>query len=156
MKPTYLAAFSSLGVIAIGAVWWLAIPAPDKSASETAIDTERGRVLYAENCASCHGADLEGQPNWRETGPDGRLPAPPHDRSGHTWHHSDQILFSYTKLGGKELMRKQGSEFDSGMPGFGDKLTDQEINDVLGFIKSTWPERERKAQAARTEAEQEG
>ena len=49
--------------------------------------------LYAENCASCHGAKLEGQPDWRSPGPDGVMPAPPHDRTGHTWHHGDGMLF---------------------------------------------------------------
>ena len=40
-----------------------------------------GQQIYAENCASCHGANLEGQPNWRSPGPEGRLPAPPHDEA---------------------------------------------------------------------------
>ncbi|MDG1430593.1 MAG: c-type cytochrome [Paracoccaceae bacterium] len=112
-----------------------------------------GEQLYAENCASCHGANLEGQPDWRTKGPDGKLPAPPHDNSGHTWHHSDSVLFNYTKLGGAELMKQQGIDFDSGMPGFGDILTDDEINNILSFIKSTWPEREKRVQAERTNAE---
>jgi mono/diheme cytochrome c family protein len=61
--------------------------------------TARGKVVYAENCASCHGAKLEGQPNWRKRLPNGRLPAPPHDATGHTWHHSDRQLFDMTKNG---------------------------------------------------------
>lgn len=51
-----------------------------------------GRKLYDQACASCHGAMLEGQPNWRQRKADGRLPAPPHDPSGHTWHHPDAVL----------------------------------------------------------------
>ena len=47
-------------------------------------DPVAGAQLYAENCASCHGANLEGQADWRSPGPDGRLPAPPHDETGHT------------------------------------------------------------------------
>ncbi len=112
-----------------------------------------GQVLYAENCAACHGANLEGQPQWQSPGPDGRLPAPPHDPSGHTWHHGDDLLFSYTKLGGKAALAAKGIDFDSGMPGFGETLSDSEIQDILNFIKSTWPERERELQATRTEAE---
>ena len=38
-----------------------------------------GKTVYATHCAACHGAQLEGQPDWRHAGPDGRLPAPPHD-----------------------------------------------------------------------------
>ena len=55
-----------------------------------------GAQLYAQHCASCHGSQLEGQPNWRERLPNGRLPAPPHDDSGHTWHHPDHVLFAIT------------------------------------------------------------
>lgn len=114
------------------------------------VDLVAGKALYAETCAACHGANLEGQDNWRSPGEDGRLPAPPHDETGHTWHHADQVLFDYTKLGGREVMAAQGMEFDSGMPGFGDQLSDQEIWNVLGYIKSTWPEEIRDMQAART------
>jgi len=114
------------------------------------VDLVAGKAHYAETCAACHGANLEGQDNWRSPGADGRLPAPPHDETGHTWHHADQILFDYTKLGGREVMAAQGMEFDSGMPGFGDQLSDQEIWNILGYIKSTWPEDIRDMQAART------
>ncbi|SPH18253.1 Cytochrome c6 [Defluviimonas aquaemixtae] len=116
-------------------------------------DVAEGERLYADFCASCHGADLEGQPDWRSVDADGRLPAPPHDKTGHTWHHGDGLLFAYTKLGGKAVMEAQGLDFDSGMPAFADELTDQEIRNVLAFIKSTWPERQRELQAVRTEAE---
>ena len=116
-------------------------------------DLAAGQTLYAENCAACHGANLEGQDDWRSPGEDGRLPAPPHDETGHTWHHGDQVLFEYTKLGGGALMAAQGMEFDSGMPGFGDQLSDQEIWNILGYIKSTWPERVQEMQAMRTDGE---
>ena len=49
-----------------------------------------GQKVYGEYCASCHGANLEGQPDWKRRLENGRMPAPPHDESGHTWHHSDQ------------------------------------------------------------------
>ena len=116
------------------------------------LDLTQGEVLYGEYCASCHGANLEGQPDWQSPGPDGRLPAPPHDETGHTWHHPDSVLFQYTKLGGRETLARQGIEFDSGMPGFTGQLSDQEIWTILVYIRSTWPERARAAQAARTEA----
>jgi len=117
------------------------------------VDLVAGQTLYAKVCAACHGTNLEGQENWRSPGEDGRLPAPPHDETGHTWHHGDQVLFEYTKLGGREMMAAQGMEFDSGMPAFGEELSDQEIWNILGYIKSTWPERVREIQAARTEGE---
>ena len=113
-------------------------------------DIAAGEALYAQNCAACHGVNLEGEENWQTPREDGSLPAPPHDASGHTWHHPDSMLFTYTKKGGEQTLAAQGIEFASGMPGFGDQLGDEEIWNILAYIKSTWPERERAAQADRT------
>ena len=113
-------------------------------------DLDRGRTVYAETCAACHGAELEGQPDWRSAGPDGVLPAPPHDATGHTWHHSNAQLFDYTRLGGQGVMDRLGiRNFTSGMPAFGEVLTEDEIWDVLAYIRSTWSARERAFQAER-------
>ena len=60
-----------------------------------------GQQVYASFCAGCHGDNLEGQPNWRQRLPLGNFPAPPHDETGHTWHHADQWLFEVVKYGGK-------------------------------------------------------
>lgn len=68
-------------------------------ANREAAQVDTGRRLYAAHCAACHGANLEGQANWRTRLANGRLPAPPHDASGHTWHHSDQVLLDITKKG---------------------------------------------------------
>ncbi|PFG63680.1 cbb3-type cytochrome c oxidase subunit III [Thioclava sp. ES.031] len=116
-------------------------------------DIAAGKDLYAQNCASCHGANLEGQPDWREAGPDGVLPAPPHDETGHTWHHETALLFDYVKQGGAAALAARGvADFPSGMPGFGGALSDAQILDILGFIRSTWPERMQAVQAARDES----
>mgnify|MGYP003685789451 FL=1 len=109
-----------------------------------------GQILYTNNCASCHGAKLEGQPNWQSPNSDGILPAPPHDATGHTWHHDNELLFEYTKLGGKGALAARGiTDFNSGMPAFDGVISDEDIWDILAFIKSTWPEREQDAQAIR-------
>ena len=109
-----------------------------------------GQILYTNNCASCHGAKLEGQPNWQAPNSDGILPAPPHDATGHTWHHDNELLFEYTKLGGKGALAARGiTDFNSGMPAFDGVVSDEDIWDILAFIKSTWPEREQDAQASR-------
>ena len=97
---------------------------------------ERGRAVYADACASCHGEALEGQPNWRERRSDGRLPAPPHDETGHTWHHPDRDLFEVTKYG-VEAFAPAGYESD--MPAFEEQLSDADILASLAYIKSTWP-----------------
>lgn len=103
-----------------------------------------GKKIYAIQCASCHGQNLQGQPNWRIRKADGTFPAPPHDDSGHTWHHSDKMLFNYIQKGGKALTP---TDFKSGMPAFGQKLSDKQIWSVLSFIKSRWSSRVQKAQA---------
>ncbi|WP_058316826.1 c-type cytochrome, partial [Cognatishimia activa] len=120
------------------------------SASAGPVDIAAGEILYAENCAACHGANLEGEEDWRTPREDGSLPAPPHDATGHTWHHPDSMLFTYTKQGGQATLAAQGIEFNSGMPGFGEQLSDEDIWNILAYIKSIWPERERAAQADRT------
>ena len=104
----------------------------------------RGQRVYEAQCAACHGARLEGQPNWRERLPSGRFPAPPHDATGHTWHHSDQLLFNITKYG---IERYAPPDYESDMPAFGGALSDDDIWAVLAYIKSTWPEETRKWQA---------
>ena len=117
-------------------------------------DLAQGAALYAEHCASCHGAELEGAPDWRRRGADGLYPAPPHDETGHTWHHGDRLLFDYTKLGGEGALAARGiTDFESAMPGFADVLTDDQIRDILAFIKSTWPEQLRRHQEEMTRHE---
>ncbi|MFG6538548.1 c-type cytochrome [Sulfitobacter sp. CS16] len=113
---------------------------------------DQGADLYAENCASCHGADLEGQPDWRRRLDNGRMPAPPHDETGHTWHHADQQLFDITKNGLASVV----PGYESDMPVFEGILSDAEITAILGYIKSTWPERERNYQAEITSKNEEG
>ena len=110
------------------------------NAASSAEVIEQGRQIYADQCASCHGAQLEGQPDWKTPLPSGRLPAPPHDAGGHTWHHPDDILFRIVKEGTAAIV---GGGYESDMPGFADVLGDAEIRAVLAYIKSTWPERER-------------
>lgn len=62
-----------------------------------------GAEVYREHCASCHGANLEGEPNWKTPKENGRMPAPPHSEKGHTRHHADKLLFELTKFGLKKL-----------------------------------------------------
>ena len=119
-------------IAAIAALPALAWGAPD------------GAALYREHCAACHGADLEGQPDWQSPNADGTMPAPPHDETGHTWHHGDRLLVDYIRLGGAAALEARGvTGFRSAMPAFGEVLNDAEIRAILDFIKSHWPERER-------------
>lgn len=116
-------------------------PADPNNATQVAL----GKSVYDGRCASCHGARLEGQPNWQEKLPSGRMPAPPHDASGHTWHHPDSVLFGITKHGlvpGKYAP----PSYQSDMPAFSVPLSDDEIWAVLAYIKSSWPSDIRRAQ----------
>jgi mono/diheme cytochrome c family protein len=99
-----------------------------------------GQKLYAQHCASCHGANLEGQPNWRQRLPNGRMPAPPHDETGHTWHHPDRVLFGITKNG--LVPPYATADYQSDMPAFRDQLSDAEIWAVLAYLKTRWKTRE--------------
>tara|TARA_B100001750_G_C15310744_1_gene497127 strand:- start:27 stop:506 length:480 start_codon:yes stop_codon:yes gene_type:complete len=95
-----------------------------------------GQKIYFENCASCHGVKLEGQPNWRKRDAGGYLPAPPHDETGHTWHHSDGYLFMITKFGLEKIL---DAPYPNNMPVYASLLSDEEIIAVLSYIKSQWP-----------------
>ncbi len=108
-----------------------------------------GADIYGEHCASCHGLTLAGEADWRRPRSDGSFPAPPHDESGHTWHHPDAQLFEITKLGGKPYNPR------STMPAFSGVLSDEEIWSVLAYIKSRWPDSVRERQRAVTVASEE-
>jgi mono/diheme cytochrome c family protein len=97
-----------------------------------------GKQVYDRHCAACHGAQLQGQPNWRQRDAAGRLPAPPHDASGHTWHHPDAVLFRLVKDGVAKTANLPNHV--SAMPAYAGVLTDAEIVAVLSFIKANWPE----------------
>lgn len=97
----------------------------------------QGQSIYQTHCAACHGAKLEGQPNWRERDAKGLLPAPPHDASGHTWHHPDDVLVRITKLGVAKAANLK--DYASAMPAYERVLSDQEIVAVLSWIKAQWP-----------------
>lgn len=96
-----------------------------------------GREVYAEHCAVCHGANLEGHPDWKEPNEDGSFRPPPHDETGHTWHHPDGLLIETIIGGGGRLPAELAGL--SNMPAFGDVLTDDEVTAVLTYIKSSWP-----------------
>jgi mono/diheme cytochrome c family protein len=109
-----------------------------------------GETVYAEQCAECHGANLEGEPDWKEQNEDNSFRAPPHTADGHTWHHPDDQLLEAIQLGGP---RFEGLNIGgtSDMPAFEEELTDEEITAVLTFIKSTWPDDIRAVQWQQTQ-----
>ena len=96
----------------------------------------KGKSVYRSHCAACHGFSMKGQRKWKRRKANGRLPAPPHDASGHTWHHTGRQLFDLTKFGPKSL---NGDDYQTDMPAYKDILSDEEIIAVLSYIKSKWP-----------------
>jgi mono/diheme cytochrome c family protein len=135
------ARFFVIGIVAALAIGFVALSLRGASRPGRADPNDAGQValgqqVYTGWCASCHGANLEGQPNWKEGPLNGPLPAPPHDPSGHTWHHPDALLFDVIKRGGQVAVPPN---YRSGMPAFGDSLSGAEIQAVLAYIKSRWP-----------------
>ena len=112
-----------------------------------------GKPLYEQHCASCHGAKMEGQPNWRIRMANGRLPAPPHDDSGHTWHHSDQVLLNIT-FNGLVPGVTAPPGYQSDMPAYKGILSEQQARAVLAYIKTFWSEQSLKTQMEITRREQ--
>lgn len=133
---------AAIAVAVIGVVSYVAfesepLQSPAGNASSQSDVIALGRAIYASQCAACHGANLEGQPNWRQRKANGRMPAPPHDETGHTWHHNDATLFNLTKYGLSALV---GQKVETDMPAYEGVLNDEQIRAALAYIKSRWPE----------------
>jgi mono/diheme cytochrome c family protein len=104
---------------------------------------EAGRKIYQESCASCHGLRGDGQANWDAPNAKGELPAPPHNAEGHTWKHSDAMLYRMTSKGWRDLFNKTRHLT---MPAFGEQLSDEQIRDVITYLKTLWTPEQRQFQ----------
>ncbi|MDQ4075464.1 MAG: cytochrome c [Chloroflexota bacterium] len=123
----------------------LLVACSGNQAAET-VTTEQlaqGKTLYESNCASCHGLEGEGEPEWQNPDASGSFPAPPHDGSGHTWHHPDQLLL--------QIIAEGGQMPNSRMPAFEEELTREEMEAILAYIKTFWTPEQREIQAEITQ-----
>lgn len=137
-EAEHIRSFSRRGIIlAAAVVLWQPGPSSPGLSNDPAV-VAHGEEIYAARCASCHGARLEGQPDWQTPRPNERMPAPPHNSDGHTWHHPATVLFGITKRGLVPPYAPEG--YVSDMPAFQGVLSDEEIRAVLSFIASTWNE----------------
>lgn len=92
-----------------------------------------GESIYIVYCAECHGLNGEGEnPEDLFNGD----VAPPHDNTGHTWHHDDDLLIEIVTQGG----------ISDRMPAFGDQLIAEQIETVLTYIKTLWTDEQRSYQ----------
>lgn len=121
----------------------LATAASSAQGNSGAQRIDAGRRIYTAQCAACHGERAQGQPDWDRPDAAGELPAPPHDRSGHTWKHSDAMLYRIVKEGWRDPYNKTQRLT---MPGFGETLRPQEIRNVLGYLKTLWTPEQRSFQ----------
>ena len=94
----------------------------------------RGKIIYQNNCISCHQVNLVGVENWKDLDEDGHRKSPPLNGTGHTWHHDDATLHNIIKYGLVKLVKN----YQGKMLGFEDKLKDKDIDSVLAYIKSFW------------------
>ena len=76
----------------------------------------QGKAIFDETCASCHGEAGQG------------VIGSPLNGSAHAWHHVDDQL---------RLMIRDGIP-GTQMVGHGDHLTAEEIDAVIGYIKTWW------------------
>ena len=109
------------------------LPVPE--APERQYDPQQlamGEKVYAAECASCHGDKAQGADNWEKRGSNGKFPAPPLDGSGHTWHHSTEILTG--------IIRNGSPDNKASMPAFESRLSDQDIESVIAWFQSQWPQ----------------
>ncbi len=125
-----LAACGEGGGKPVAAMPAAAITAPVRVTDATQL--ARGAKIYKADCAVCHGANAEGAPNWQRPGPDGKYPAPPLDGSGHAWHHSKAAL--------KMTIREGTARLGGNMPAWKDKLSDDDIDAVIAWMQSVWPD----------------
>ena len=114
-------------------------------------ELEQGQTIYTQICAACHGIDGQGQFPEAPLEPDstGRFGAPPHNETGHSWHHSDVSLIRYVTEGGFSDPTRYYT-----MPPFGEALTDEQIQVVLAYIKTMWTDEQRAMQRQLTEEEE--
>ncbi|WP_404362843.1 c-type cytochrome [Marinobacter sp.] len=110
--------------------------APEDLSREAA----QGRKIYEQYCAACHGWQGEGAADWKKKDEKGEMPPPPHDETGHTWRHSDRMLFQMIAEGWRHPFNKSDRLT---MPAFENILTDQEIRAVIEYLRTLWTEEQR-------------
>jgi mono/diheme cytochrome c family protein len=131
---------SIIRMLVLGSLFFLFVGCSDNSESTEANisgnfpaeQVARGKLVFEQHCAECHSQHGEGDPNWRQRDAEGKFPPPPLNGTGHAWHHPRALLMSIIKNGTKS----QGGN----MPAWQDRLSDQQIDDIIIWFQSQWPQ----------------
>lgn len=131
-------AVTALGLAGLAATAHAADPAPPDPAQ-----VKIGRTTYLQSCASCHGANGEGVPNWQQPNELGEMPPPPHGPAGHTWKHADGMLYRIIREGWRDPFNKTQRLT---MPAFKQTLSPQQTREVIVYLKTLWTPDQRRFQ----------
>lgn len=138
----FLAASAALaggvGLLGVALAW------PPPRGSQTIVKRAQ---LYAVECANCHGSRLEGQAILMQHGAPISI-VPPLGVTGHAWAHSDSDLTTIVVHGTGMVAASAGKV---SMPAFADRLSGDEIQIILTYVKSRWPAGHRIYQASLTD-----
>jgi len=109
------------------------MPVPEAPQREfNAAQLVMGKQVFQKQCATCHGEQAQGDENWRKTDADGNYPPPPLNGSGHTWHHSTEVL--------KRVIFDGSPQGRGNMPAWKGKLSEEKVDAVIVWMQSTWPQ----------------
>lgn len=129
--------------LALGTLVFTGIVMADDRALSQEETLKQGRTMYEQYCAGCHGLSGEGQPNWNQKNELGELPAPPHGPEGHTWKHSDKMLYNIVAEGWRDPWNETDRKT---MPAFKDILSPREIRRAIDYLKTMWTPEQRQHQ----------
>ena len=90
---------------------------------------QRGAPLYQKYCQACHGKRGVGEKLSFSAYVHREIIAPALDDSQHAWHHSDDDLTAFIL---------NGSPRTSRMPAWKGTLSEQQVRDIVAYIKSLW------------------
>lgn len=121
--------------------------AADDAASLDPNSVKSGRAIYMQHCASCHGANAQGAHDWQERDAHGELPAPPHNAEGHTWRHSDAMLYEMVTKGWRDPFNKTKRLT---MPAFAAALSPEQVRAVIAYLKTLWTPEQLRFQSEET------
>lgn len=103
----------------------------------------RAEANYQLYCAHCHGYAGEGQLVGAPAATErlGMKPVPPHDATGDTWRYADPLLYEVIRDGVQNPLNQYP------MVGWGGVLDDEQIMELIAYIRLWWTDEQRAHQA---------